>query len=444
MTKRVAVIGAGPSGLAVLRAFQTAKANGDEIPEIVCFEKQDNWGGLWNYTWRTGLDQYGEAVHGSMYRYLWSNGPKEGLEFADYSFEEHFGKQIASYPPRSVLFDYIEGRIKKTEVRDWIKFSTAVKNVEQSDGGFAVTTCDLTTSKTNVGYFDHVIVCSGHFSTPNMPSFDGFERFPGRILHAHDFRDATEFQGKDVLLIGTSYSAEDIGSQCWKYGAKSITVSHRTAAMGYDWPTNWEEVPLLTKVDGQTAYFKDGSSKTIDAIILCTGYLHYFPFMEDKLRLVTANRLATADLYKGVAFINNPKIHYIGMQDQWFTFNMFDAQAWWSRDVIMGRIDLPTQEVMISDVNDRVAREDAGQDDYDAIWYQGDYVKELIDETDYPSFDVEGACKVFKEWKGHKKENIMTFRDNSYKSVITGSMAPIHHTPWKDAMDDTIESYLLN
>ena len=444
MKKRVAVIGAGPSGLAVLRAFQTAKANGDEIPEIVCFEKQDNWGGLWNYTWRTGLDQYGEAVHGSMYRYLWSNGPKEGLEFADYSFEEHFGKQIASYPPRSVLFDYIEGRIKKTDVRDWIKFSTAVKNVEESDGGFTVTTCDLTTSNTNVGYFDHVIVCSGHFSTPNMPSFDGFERFPGRILHAHDFRDATEFQGKDVLLIGTSYSAEDIGSQCWKYGAKSITVSHRTAAMGYDWPANWEEVPLLTKVDGQTAYFKDGSSKTIDAIVLCTGYLHYFPFMEDKLRLVTANRLATADLYKGVAFIHNPKIHYIGMQDQWFTFNMFDAQAWWSRDVIMGKIDLPTQEVMISDVNDRVAREDAGQDDYDAIWYQGDYVKELIDETDYPAFDVEGACKVFKEWKGHKKTNIMTFRDNSYKSVITGSMAPIHHTPWKDAMDDTIESYLLN
>jgi trimethylamine monooxygenase len=379
-----------------------------------------------------------------MYRYLWSNGPKEGLEFADYSFEEHFGKQIASYPPRSVLFDYIEGRIKKTEVRDWIKFSTAVKNVEQSDGGFTVTTCDLTTSKTNVGYFDHVIVCSGHFSTPNMPNFEGFERFPGRILHAHDFRDATEFRGKDVLIIGTSYSAEDIGSQCWKYGAKSITVSHRTAAMGYDWPTNWEEVPLLTKVDGQTAYFKDGSSKPIDAIVLCTGYLHYFPFMEDKLRLVTANRLATADLYKGVAFINNPKIHYIGMQDQWFTFNMFDAQAWWSRDVIMGKIDLPTQEVMISDVNDRVAREDAGQDDYDAIWYQGDYVKELIDETDYPSFDVESACKVFKEWKGHKKKSIMTFRDNSYKSVITGSMAPIHHTPWKDAMDDTIESYLLN
>ena len=95
MSKRIAVIGAGPSGLAQLRAFQSAKAKGADIPEIVCFEKQANWGGLWNYSWRTGLDEHGEPVHNSMYRYLWSNGPKEGLEFADYSFEEHFGKQIA-------------------------------------------------------------------------------------------------------------------------------------------------------------------------------------------------------------------------------------------------------------------------------------------------------------------------------------------------------------
>ena len=116
MKKRIAVIGAGPSGLAQLRAFQSAAAGGADIPEIVCFEKQSNWGGLWNYTWRTGLDQYGEPVHGSMYRYLWSNGPKECLEFADYTFEEHFGKPIPSYPPRAVLWDYIVGRVKKAGV----------------------------------------------------------------------------------------------------------------------------------------------------------------------------------------------------------------------------------------------------------------------------------------------------------------------------------------
>ena len=444
MGKKVAIIGAGPSGLAQLRAFQSAKANGESIPEVVCFEKQSNWGGLWNYTWRTGLDEFGEPVHGSMYRYLWSNGPKEGLEFADYSFEEHFGKQIASYPPRAVLFDYIQGRVEKAGVRDWIKFNHAVRDVQYDSGMFTVTVKDLVNDQLVVDEFDHVIVANGHFSTPNVPHFDGFDKFPGRVLHAHDFRDAVEFKDKDILIIGTSYSAEDIGSQCWKYGCKSVTVSHRTAAMGYDWPDNWQEVPLLTHMDGTTAHFKDGTSKTIDAVILCTGYQHHFPFLPDELRLKTANRLATADLYKGVAFVDNPALFYLGMQDQWFTFNMFDAQAWWARDVIMGKIAVPDKAAMMADVEDRVAREDAGENDYDAIWYQGDYIKELVAETDYPSFDVEGACQAFKQWKGHKKENIMGFRDNCYKSVITGTMAPIHHTKWSQAMDDSLETYLEN
>ncbi|MBT6099242.1 MAG: NAD(P)/FAD-dependent oxidoreductase, partial [Marinovum sp.] len=48
MDKRVAVIGAGPSGLAQLRAFQSAASQGADIPEVICFEKQSNWGGLWN------------------------------------------------------------------------------------------------------------------------------------------------------------------------------------------------------------------------------------------------------------------------------------------------------------------------------------------------------------------------------------------------------------
>ena len=444
MKKRVAIIGAGPSGLAQMRAFQSAAAKGEDIPEIVCYEKQSNWGGLWNYTWRTGLDQYGEPVHGSMYRYLWSNGPKEGLEFADYSFEEHFGKQIASYPPRAVLLDYIEGRVKKAGVRDWIKFNTTVSRVEAEGHKFSVTSRDLPSGAESTEVFDYVVCASGHFSTPNMPDFEGFNSFKGRILHAHDFRDALEFKDQDILIVGTSYSAEDIGSQCWKYGTKSITVSHRTAPMGYKWPDNWQEVPLLTKVVGNTAHFKDGTTKDVDAILLCTGYIHHFPFMENDLCLRTANRLASANLYKGVAWINNPNLFYLGMQDQWFTFNMFDAQAWWARDVIMERIKIPSKSEMQADVKNRIAREDALEDDYGCIWYQGDYTLELIKETDYPTFDVEGACQAFKAWKGHKVADIMTFRDNAYRSVITGTMAPEHHTPWKDALDDSFDVYLQN
>jgi trimethylamine monooxygenase len=312
-------------------------------------------------------------------------------------------------------------------------------------GNFTVTVHDHAKDSTYSEDFDNVIVASGHFSTPNVPFYEGFDTFNGRVLHAHDFRDAREFKDKDILILGSSYSAEDIGSQCWKYGCKSVTVAYRNAPMGFDWPDNWEEVPALVKVDGKTAYFKDGSSREVDAVILCTGYKHFFNFLPDDLRLKTANRLAAADLYKGVAWVHNPKLFYLGMQDQWFTFNMFDAQAWWVRDAIMGRIEIPADKAtLLADVQERVEREEASDDAKYAIKYQGDYVQELIDETDYPSFDVDGACEAFYQWKKHKMENIMGFRNNCYKSVITGTMAPVHHTPWKDALDDTMPVYLQN
>jgi trimethylamine monooxygenase len=444
MNKRVAVIGAGPSGLAQLRAFQSAAAKGASIPEIVCFEKQANWGGLWNYSWRTGLDENGEPVHGSMYRYLWSNGPKEGLEFADYSFDEHFGRPIASYPPRAVLFDYIEGRVKKAGVRDWIRFNTGVRNVSFDDATkqFSVTVHDFKEDRVYTELFDFVVVASGHFSTPNVPSFEGFDSFNGRVLHAHDFRDAREFTGKNVLLIGTSYSAEDIGSQCWKYGSATITVSYRTKPMGFKWPANWEERPLLQRVEGHTAYFKDGSSKEVDAIILCTGYVHHFPFLGDDLRLKTNNRLWPLGLYKGVVWEQNPQLFFVGMQDQWYTFNMFDAQAWFARDVMLGRIPLPDLAAMQADSADWRAREEALADDYAAIRYQSDYTAGLAALTDYPPLNIEGMNEAFFQWKQHKKDDIMGFRNQSYRSAITGTVSPSHHTPWKDALDDSMEAYL--
>ena len=446
MNKRVAIIGAGPCGTAALRAFQSAKQNGEDIPEVVCFEKQEDWGGLWNYTWRTGLDEYGEPVHGSMYRYLWSNGPKECLEFADYSFDEHFGKPIASYPPREVLADYIKGRVEKAGVRDWCRFRHPVRNVQyhKDSDNFTVTAHDLVNDKSVKESFDYVIVANGHFSTPHVPYFDGIDKFGGRVLHAHDFRDALEFKDKDVMVVGSSYSAEDIGSQCWKYGAKSLTACYRTNPMGFHWPDNWETKPLLTKIEGKTCHFKDGSSKDIDAIILCTGYLHHFPFMEDDLRLSATNRMWLPNLYQGIAFEPNPKVMYLGMHDQFYTFNMFDAQAWWARDLVLGKITMPSAAEIKAHEQKWLDREAKLETDEQYIWFQGDYVQELIDQTDYPSFDIEGVNKTFMEWEHHKHDNIMEFRNNAYKSLMTQSQSPTHHTPWVDAMDDSMEVYLKN
>ena len=441
---RIAIIGAGPCGMAQLQAFASAEKKGAEIPEIVCYEKQSDWGGLWNYTWRTGTDAYGEPVHGSMYRYLWSNGPKECLEFADYTIEEHFGRAIPSYPPRAVLTDYVKGRVEASGVRKWCKFNHSahwVSYLEDRDI-FCVTVRNLESDTLMTEEFDYIVVASGHFSVPNVPQFDGFHTFNGRILHSHDFRDALEFEDMDLLVIGTSYSAEDIASQCHKYGARSITISHRTAPTGFHWPDSFEEVPLLTHVDGETAYFKDGSSKRIDAIILCTGYLHHFPFMAEDLKLRTGNRMWTPDLYQGIVWQDNPKVMYLGMQDQYYTFNMFDVQAWYARDVIMGRIQLPSKDEMQKDSAAWLEREATLADYEQEIWFQGDYVQTLLDQSDYPKFDVQGINNTFMEWEHHKHENIITYRNNGYRSLMTNNQQPVHHTEWLKAMDDSMESYL--
>eukprot|EP00932_Pfiesteria_piscicida_P016708 SRR837773.362.p1 GENE.SRR837773.362~~SRR837773.362.p1 ORF type:complete len:454 (+),score=84.08 SRR837773.362:207-1364(+) len=381
-----------------------------------------------------------------MYRYLWSNGPKECLEFADYSFEEHFGKAIPSFPPREVLFDYIRGRVDKADVRKWIRFNQAVRNVVFSDDSqkFTVTSRDVVSNTDSMEEFDNVIVCTGHFSTPNVPYFPGFEKFEGRVLHAHDFRDAREFEGKDILVIGTSYSAEDISSQCYKYGCKSVTLSWRTNPMGFHWPENFTTVPLLTHTVGKTCHFKDGSTKDVDAIILCTGYQHHFPFMHDSLRLKTANRLWIDSLYNGTVWEANPKLFYIGMQDQWYTFNMFDAQAWYVRDIILGRLTVPSMDEMKADFAAWRAREATLESDEDNIRYQGDYVKKLMDMTDYPPYDIEKSVQIFLEWEHNKHENIMTFRDCSHTSVLTGTTSPVHHTPWLKAMDDSMACYMAD
>ncbi|MGO2540485.1 MAG: NAD(P)-binding domain-containing protein [Specibacter sp.] len=444
MTLRVGIIGAGPSGMAQLRAFESARQNGAKIPDIMCFEKQNDWGGQWNSSWRTGLDENGEPVHSSMYRHLWSNGPKECLEFSDYSFDEHFGRAISSFPPREVLFDYIKGRVEKSDVRKYVQFNTVARHTTYNEETqeFTLTVEDLATGTTTEHVFDKLVVSTGHFSFPAVPEFKGINSFPGEVLHAHDFRGAERFAGKNLLMIGSSYSAEDIGMQAHKMGAESITFSYRSGPMGFDWPENTVERPLVTHFDGSTAHFSDGTQGEFDAVVLCTGYQHKYPFLPGELSLKSSNVLYPANLYKGVVWQQNTNLFYLGAQDQYYTFNMFDAQAWYVRDVMTGAIELPTPAKRDADIQLWLERQAALPDHNAEADFQSDYLRELIAATDYPPFDLDAVSQLFKDWMHHKETDILGYRDMVHRSVVTGTMATRHHTRWLNAMDDSLGRYL--
>jgi len=445
-------------------AFQEDKLLGLSF-QIVCFEKQSDWGGMWNYTWRTGVDEYGDPVHHSMYRDLWTNGPTEAEEFIDYTLEHHFGRVVGSYLCREAMRDYITGRVMSLapHVKDWIRFNTSVRNVvfNEETKQFTVTAYERLNDKTIEEVFDYVIVASGHYTRPNMPEFEGFSTFPGTILHSHDFRDARRFANMNVLVIGVGYSGEDISSQCWKFGAKSITISYKLKIYDFNWPKNIELRPLLTKMDGKTAHFIDGSVKEdIDAIIFCTGYVHNFPFLPDSLRIKGSSRQWCNELYKGVMFEGNHQLFYIGMFNQNTALTLFDAQGWYIRDLIVGKLPIPpsdqrkensdkwkVEEQKVAALFESLNESPVDPDKVEAIvptmiGFDYAYIKELVSETGCPTGDLDRYVEILLEFVAHKREDVMTFRDRTYRSPITGKMSVEHHTKWVDAKDDSLEAFL--
>ena len=88
-------------------------------------------------------------------------------------------------------------------MKKYIHFDTIVRSVKYSEkeDNFKVTAEDFKAKKETEETFEYIVVAPGHFSIPNLPSFPGLDDFPGRVLHALDFKDANEFTGKRLLLV---------------------------------------------------------------------------------------------------------------------------------------------------------------------------------------------------------------------------------------------------
>ena len=81
-------------------------------------------------------------------------------------------------------------------------------------------------------------------------------------MHSHDFKNAEEHEGQSVLIVGTGYSADDIGLNLYKFGAKHIIFSYRHKPMPYTWPNDpkckFTTVPIIKFCQGKEVTFIDG------------------------------------------------------------------------------------------------------------------------------------------------------------------------------------------
>jgi len=417
---KVAVIGAGPCGI-----FSSG-AIGDTA-DVTIFERASVMGGQWAFSEEKLVEL--DRQHSSMYTCLWVNGPIEAFELPNHKFPEN----SPSYIKRPAVYKYLQDYIDKF-VKGTFKFNCKVQDVKfnAEENNFNLAWEEAGETKSEI--FDYVIVATGHFSVPNDPKFKGEETFTGKYIHAHDYRDGKLYKDLRVLCIGGSYSAEDIALQCWKYGSKYAHITHRrTTPMGFKWPETVIERPILTDINGSTVTFKDGSTEEYDVIIKCTGYLHDFPFMSEELRLKTRNRMVPDDMFNQCQFIENPRVFYAGMQDQYFTMSMFQLQGFYMRDVIAGKIPIPSKEEMKKSLEAEFAEEATLDDEEKMIKFQGRYCDRLAELTGETK--VSGQGDILCVWEHHKVDGITTYRDEQFKSHWTGRLGSKNEKRWIDDTD---------
>ena len=236
---RVAVIGAGPSGLffchaveKILQQQRMAECN-NRIVEVTAFERSSHPGGLWQ--------NKNENSDVSIYDNMWTNGPSFLHEFYDYTYDEHFGRPVDLFMPRQDVLEYILARVQKNSpdfFEKYVQFDTEVVNVRYIDSKqvFEVTTADVSTGVVTKKIFDKCIWAAGANGKASMPSElveklkeGGYE---GRVIHSSDMSQfENDVRGKRIVVVGSSASAEDLALQAIKGGAAKVYVAMRSTTI---------------------------------------------------------------------------------------------------------------------------------------------------------------------------------------------------------------------
>lgn len=122
----------------------------------------------------------------------------------------------------------------------------------------------------------------------------------------------------------------------------------------------------------------------------------------------------------------------LGMQAQYLTNQLYDAQAWWTRDVILGMIKLPNSPAMLIDIELWKADGESQMTNTEKVNFQARYLKDLWKETNCPRFDVNAVEELFKEWELRRQSGTELSRRKVYKSAIDGTIGKSSNVPWVD------------
>jgi dimethylaniline monooxygenase (N-oxide forming) len=204
MTRRVAVIGAGPGGLTAARWLLSQGF------EPTIFEQGPMLGGQW-----AGLDGR-SGVWPSMH----TNSSRILTAFSDL---QHDTDRV--FLPNREVLDYLHRYAETFGLDSHIRLGTRVELIRRDPGkgGWVVGYAGIEER------FERVVVASGRFHAPAIPPVPGLETFAGSVgaISTYHYRDGLEYRHKRVLVAGCAVSALEIAAELVQLGASRVVVTQR-------------------------------------------------------------------------------------------------------------------------------------------------------------------------------------------------------------------------
>lgn len=402
---RVAVIGAGSSGLSALRALKEAGL------ASVAFEEGSEVGGLWVFQ--------SDNQKSAAYRSLRINTSRKMSAFSDFPMPETWD----DFPGHEQIAEYFRSYAEHFDLTKDIRFQTEVLHCQPDENGYLVTYKERSEDTPRQEHFSAVVVCNGHHWSPAYPDPHPALEFTGLVTHSFHYRDPKsphDLEKKDVLVVGMGNSAMDIACELSEAGgASKVVVSARRGAwvipryilgrpldqgtlipawlperlrrkivtqafiwlhgrmedyglkkpdhlIGEAHPTVSSDFPRLvrkgkitvrgamTGVEGEKVRFVDGPPEKFDAIIFCTGYDIKFPFFDESHLAAKENVL---DLYHRAFHPHLRRIFFVGLaQTIGAIVPVAEAQARAIAAHLSGKYNLPPESEMTRRLEDESAR----------------------------------------------------------------------------------------
>ncbi|KAM9987742.1 hypothetical protein ACTFIZ_003102 [Dictyostelium cf. discoideum] len=273
-TKRVAVIGAGPSGIV---SAKTALECGFDV---VLFEKNDNIGGVWS------MGESGKA---------WDNMKTHisyvSMSYSDFTWDVPSKKPF--HPTKQQMFKYLYDYSKHFKVLEKTRLNTNIISISEI--------CEnkknqwlIKSNKINENgekpeileeIYDFVLICTGMFNKKRDININDKlkNKFNGKVWSSGEFKNPNSFIDKNVLVVGGFSSAIEISSAIAEK-AKMVYLNCRNSVYVFKrrYPLDNENVPPVDYCFQKRSAFYESEKKTIEEINKMTDF--YFNLASENQR----------------------------------------------------------------------------------------------------------------------------------------------------------------